>query len=272
MEISIAGMVVFWTASERTSHDRLKAELESIGEESLLPPKRPPQNVLFDAISEYAKGEERLVRKLQDPGSYSIVAETKGKEANQYETVLMARVDQDDSGITLRFRPFDERAGQITTIFNKHNGIVTSGQVGSALAAAVRSMRCVVLRPTGGIYWIAEDFIPRMQRIAGAFEAAGANKVYFMRTAMDIDAVRAIRDMLTAQVMAQAVKLQEDIGSQLGSKALENRMRQADELMATITQYEDLLGQSLGNLRSAVDDAVIAKGRAAMVASYTEVA
>src|SRR5262249_358582 len=127
------------------------------------------------------------------------------------------------------------------------------------------------LRPQGAIYWLPENRLDLWQEATRAVELATAGRphaCYLLRHQMDADAVKAVRDAVCAELLAEAQRIQADVLSgELKERALESRRAQAAELRGKVACYESLLDVGLAQLREAIDSADQAAAAAALLAS-----
>ena len=266
--LDVGGAVVFWTASEFTDRDKLKAGLVLLGLDQFVPDPRPPASVLKDALEETLGGSRVLVRPLADRDGFTVVQEERGKNANSYATELIARVRNPDLP-TIEYEPDDDRALQVNRAFRRHSGRIPGVQLSACLVKIVEFLGGTRLRPTGAVYWIPGPKLDEWALAAQAVEAASDGKpsaVYLLRHRLDGDAVRAIRDAIVTEVQAATARISDDVkAGDLGSRALETRKQQAHELRDKVLLYEDLLSVGLAGLHRAIDVADQAAATASLL-------
>ena len=155
--------------------------------------------------------------------------------------------------------------------WTRHRGLLGAGQVGACLVSVVEGLGGTRLRPSGGIYWLPEHLLATWSALAQVVEGAAAfskHAVYTMRNAMDADAVRAVRDAICHEVLAEAGRLKDEIRSgELGERAVEGRKAQAAELRKKVDLYEGLLNVGLTELKKACEDAELAEATATILLS-----
>jgi hypothetical protein len=268
-QLDVGGAVAFWTPSDATDRLKLYSAFVPLSLETFVPEPRPAASVLKDALEETLGGPRVLIRPLSDRDGFTVVREDRGRFGNSYLTSLVARVSVDDDIPTLQFEPNDERAALIQAAYRKHEGRVTAAQLSSCLVRVVNSLGGTRLRPTGAVYWIPGHKLADWAEVARAVESSAEGKpsaVYLLRHCLDIDAVRAVRDAVVAEVRSEANRIQEEVASgELGGRALAGRKKQARELRDKVLLYEDLLSVGLADLHVAVDHADQAAATAAML-------
>jgi hypothetical protein len=144
-----------------------------------------------------------------------------------------------------------------------------TSQVSTALVAVLDALSGTRLRPSGGLYWLPARQLDERQRAVSAVESAAEGKpsaVYVLRHRLD--AVRAVRDAIVAEVQAESARIHDEVvGGELGSRALETRRSEAGQLRQKIALYEGLLNVGLEGLYHAVDRADQAVAAAVLLAS-----
>ena len=123
----------------------------------------------------------------------------------------------------------------------------------------------------GGIYWLPEAKAAKWAAIAEAVEAAsttGTAAVYMLKTEMDENAVRAVRDAIVNEVSGEAERINAEITSgELGAKALLTREKEAHVMLDKVKVYEKLLAVSLAAVRKSLGDVETAAAAAAVLAA-----
>jgi hypothetical protein len=266
--IEIGGAVVFWSLSEWTSREKLRAGFETAGLAAFVPEPRQAAAALRDALEEVLGGPRMLVRPLQSKDGFTVVREDRGEHGNSYAQELVARID-DAGGIT--FACADDRAARVREAYDRQRGLLRAARVSGALVRVLETLGGTRLRPGGSVYWLPAHRLDGWQHAARAVEASGvgrASAVYLLRHRMDADAVRAVRDAVVAEVQAEATRIHDEVmGGELGGRALETRRARAGDLREKINLYEHLLDVGLESLRAAVDRADQAAAAAVLLAS-----
>ncbi len=267
---SASGAVVYWSIGD-TDRQALFAELDRLGLSSFQPPARTDDSALFQALKTHCdvsngatkrNGRVKIVqRRKKRKNGFEVVDVERGEDRNAYTTDFGALVN--DSGqIQVDWGYAD--AAALQGQFEHFKNVLTGAAVGQALVKIVEHYRGVALRPTGGIYWIPEEAVAGWAQVGQAIERAGVggerNKVYLLRTLMDDQAVRAVRDAITREVSEAAKEIAEDVaGGGLGEEALQTRKKKGAELHSRIKEYEGILDDTLSQLHetvSAVEQAV----------------
>ncbi len=135
--------------------------------------------------------------------------------------------------------------------------------IGRSLVEIMASLKGTALREAGGVYWIPDEGVAVWERVISAFQEAGQSKVYLMRTVMDSQTVRAVSDAIVGEVLAASGMLADEIRSgQLGEVALETRKERAQSLHRRVSEYEQILGQTMQHLHQVIGIAEMAAASA----------
>jgi len=264
--VRIGGAICFWTCGELTVLQRLKDGLEDLGLGKFAPEPRTAPAALKDALESLYTLPTQLVRPLKSKDGFTVVEEGRGVDVNSYATVATAKIDKSRQ---ISLTPYDyAKAQELAGRFNEQLGLLRPSQVTAALVAILDSLGATRLRPSGAVYWLPAHRLDDWRAVCGVVEGAGKDKpnnVYVLQNVFDDEAVRAVRDAITAEVMTTAARLNAEIRSgDLGERALENRRAEAEELRRKINLYEDLLSLGLEQLHLAVDHAESAAAVAAL--------
>jgi hypothetical protein len=264
--VRIGGAISFWTLSEQTVRQRLKEGLEALGLGKFTPEPRTPAAALKDALESLYTLPTQLVRPLKTKEGFTVVEERRGADENAYPTVATAKIDKQ---LQISLAPYNHaQAQELARRFNEQLGLLRPSQVTASLVAVLDSLGATRLRPGGAIYWLPAHRLDDWRAVCDVVEAAGKDKpnnLYVLQNVYDDEAVRAVRDAITSEVMAAAARLNAEIRSgELQERALENRRREAEELRRKISLYEGLLSLGLEQLHQAVDHAESAAAVAAL--------
>jgi hypothetical protein len=266
--LDVGGAIVFWNLAEWTHRDQLITHWKALGLEAIVPDQRLAPAALRSALEDIFGGPRVLVRPLASRDGFAVVRKDRGRDANQYQTDLTARVTDGDPP-SLTFEPWDGRAISVQEAFRSQLGRLSASQVSAALVRIIESLGGTRLRPSGAVYWLPGNRADEWGRVARSVEIAAdgsLSAVYMLRHQLDADAVRAVRDAVVAEVQAEAVRIKADVlTGELGNRALETRKTQATDLRHKVLLYEELLSIGLKGLHRAIDEADQAAATAAIM-------
>lgn len=263
----VAGAVVFWTATD-SDRGKLVNGLGALGFADLIPNQRTDASVLESSLKDWCDGKNKLIKK---DGRKKIVQAHDNRDVNGFEVVEVEVKDRNnyysyDFGVGFDAnRPgalVFQSAGvyieqEVCDLFNANKSLVTAAAVGQLLVKIVaEKLGGVCLRESGGVYWIPEHSIDVWERVSSSVEfaaLAGRNKAYLLRTQMDECALKAVKDAIFTEVMAEAERIRTEVYSgDLGDRALDTRKDQALELGKRVEEYETLLGETMADLKLVV--------------------
>jgi hypothetical protein len=267
--LRLGGGVIFWSLSEYTDRERLAEGLAEAGFGDLVPEPRAAAGALKDALESAFGGPRMLVRPLANRDGFAVVAEVRGSDYNRYEQILAAALVGDRPDV--QFTPYDARCEDVLSAYERQRALLKAHQVSECLVRAIERLGGTRLRPQGAIYWLPEQRLELWVGATHAVEQATVGRphaCYLLRHQMDVDAVKAVRDAVCAEVLADAKRIQADVLSgELKERALESRRAQAEELRSKVTLYESLLDTGLAQLREAIDAADQAAAAAVLLSS-----
>ena len=265
--LKIGGCVVFWKIGEFTRRSVLVDALSNEGMDASVPEPRTGAACLRDALGDtFPKKQSYKIFPKKVKDAFEVVSvKYNDTDDNSYETVLNVSIDKDDC-ITVRPYSFTIK-GHIEDNFRKQLGRLRTANVGQMLVSHCNALNGTCLRPAGGLYWLPPSAMRSMKLMADAVSAAanvqGGNTVYFLTHEMNEDAVRAIRDAISDEVLAESARIHDEIVSgELGGRALKARASQAEALRVKIKSYDSILDCGLSYLKASVDkaEAAIAAG------------
>ncbi len=267
-EIQFAGAVVYWTLSE-TDRDKLKKVWDAAGVGAFVPEQRTPYAALKRALTKICKEHRRLVRPLEDEAFAVVKEEVKGAKSKadplDHSVELVVRINKDES---LQFSVSKHKdATRIKETYQHEKSVLPARNVGKALSRILNSLMAAPLR--SGIYWLPDHQLPTWEKIARGAESAGLNgsMVVSLRTRMDDELKRGVIKALEDDVQKDIDDIQEIVSDgKAGSRLLNNRATEAQELTKKIAEYEKLMGVTLKKLKKASEDTQALAATAALAA------
>lgn len=259
---------VFWSAGAGTNREALRQELKAIGLEDYTPCQRTEAAALKMALEEYTEdmladrrarkgssGEtvkrDKIVQPLlsQKEDGFEVVDVTRKQRGNDYVCDFRAKVHEGVVEISYGYAS----QAKIQSAYEVYRATLGGTAIGGALVEIVKTLQGVSLKDSGGVYWLPPDKCERWEEIIKAFESAGDNKVYIMRTVMDLQTVRAVSDNIADEVLKANQDLQDEICSgKLGEQAVLNRLEKARALHQRVRSYEEILGKTMQGLHDAI--------------------
>jgi hypothetical protein len=254
-QFSIAGAVIYWKLAGRSDRSVLESGFAAAGHSADCPSPICHRSALRDALTEHkgALGKTVLIRQLADVDAFALVDEQRGEHSNDYRHLATVRV-RDGGGLCFEAVP-ESVADLIDGSYQLALSTVGQGELSRALVSMVDKLHGISLRPKGGIYWLPESALATWGTLCAFVEQAGkGSEVWQLRTAMDAQALQAIRDGLSSQILSEAETMRDEIASgELGERAIETRRKLCAVRRQKVDAYKLLLGESLADLDKAID-------------------
>ena len=249
----VCGAIVFWRLSGEAKAVQLAMEWNKQGlDPTDLPSLPSPEVALHRAMNE-VKAQRTLVRPLR-AGKWAVVVERVGPEDTlTHDTVLTVNLNKADE-LAEYSNPAHDAVQSIDSAFHQHLAKLSQADVSSWLSKMVRDqLKATPLRDSGGVYFVPKDSVETYQAMARALSTATGHMLYTIPALRSDDAVNAVTDAISREVEDSAASMDEEVGSGgLGERALATRGERAEQLLEKVAEYEELLGRSLGKLRSNV--------------------
>jgi hypothetical protein len=266
--LRIGGAITLWNLSEFTDQAGLQERLEILGLREFAPPVRSPVSALKEALQATIGGPRILIRPLEGNDGWVCYEERRGNVENDFKHIVTAKVDEN---LCISYAPFNQLSDQITDKFNEHRGYVHAADVSGCLVKILGNQMGLSLRPRGAVYWLSESRLPMWFQVGSAIEDTSINRtscIYLLRNVMDQDANKCVQAALVSEIETAAKEMNDAISTgELGKRALNNRIEQAQNLREKIKEYESILNTTLGSLTSAVDEVELAATKAVLLAS-----
>lgn len=262
---AVAGCVTYWRAGKPINIEALRDAWKAAGLDMALFRKEPePVTAFRRAVLDQADrrtidktSEVRtLVRPQAEPHAWAVVEEfVKEGQPPVYETLLIASFSS-QTGVPNR-PTYDHVSGysnktealveRIEGAFQIQSGTFAPEDITTWLVKLAEKKNAVTLRDTGGVYFIPRDAMDFWNKAAEAIETASdkTHRVFRIPAVRNSEAAEAIIDAVTAEAEAMARKIDEEVSSGLGDRALETRKGYIATMLAKVTSYEALVGQQL---------------------------
>jgi hypothetical protein len=247
--IRLDGSVVFWTLSKDSVRQTIIDGWTAVGAGwgKMAPKERTPEACLRDALSD--RFPKALIRPLEKKDGFAVLQEVRYRDDVQTACTHAVAFDS-NGGIEIRRGYTMTLEMELHEAYTRQRAILKPSQVATSLVGILSHLNAVVLRPTGGIYWLPDASLSTWQELADVVQAAGVggrNAIYRITHTFDAESVRAVRDAVLAEADREAAEIIKDVDSgELGERALKSRAEQADRLKLKVQEYERILNESLG--------------------------
>lgn len=269
--VKLCGGITYWSLGAAFGHAQLQNGLQELGLEDLAPEVRGCQSALTDAVKSYYAAQQDLpldanqcllFRKLdlvkgEEDAALAVVKETREGDNLHYEQLAIVKVSSLSGYV--RFEPSNPAIEeQLQQAYAAIRTTVSQYQVSKLLVQILEKLRGTSLRPSGALYWLAEDKLADWRQVTDLVQECtveGESKVYLLSTVLNDEARRAVVDAVVNEVTATA-RLIEDQASSGGIKerAFKARRQDARSLHQRIEYFENLFGTALSKLHKVADD------------------
>lgn len=257
-----AGAIMWWRLSGDTDGTRLASNWASAGLPSELLPKPPtPTTALNRAVNEQREAR-RLARPLEGRHGWALVDEDARGENLDYHVLLkvavnaLGRLEFFDMPKDPTHALWSERVKtEIESAYNRHLDTLSHSDISSWIVSLAGDCNAVVLRDTGGIYFVPRPSMERWQGMVDVIRASSSHTIFEVPALRSDEAVAAIIDAIAREAQSEAEAMETEMADEgnLGSRALRGRVARVENVRAKVEAYERLLGRKLENLHLRLD-------------------
>jgi hypothetical protein len=183
-----------------------------------------------------------IARQTADTVVYGVLqAEHVNAEQVAYSQGTTIRFNKQNLAVTVE----GELAGEVNAAMETFAGKITDVDIRTFLRNTVRAAHGIPKRPTGGIYFVPEAFVDRIERAQVALAEMGTGAKLYVESVMDgarersnvWDAVEASIDDELGEVMKNVAQIGRSV------KAVKNQEEKVRELGELMNIYTNLLGK-----------------------------
>jgi hypothetical protein len=139
----------------------------------------------------------------------------------------------------------DVDAGTVREAFIKHQGLLSTTDISSALVNIAIKLGAVGLRDRGGIYFVPKESIETLHQMKTVFSATTQHVIHEIPAMKSDETMAAIVDALRREVSDVIVDVEGELNQEMGTRAAANRIKDVQALMQKVSGYETLLGFAL---------------------------
>lgn len=265
------GGVVYWTLSGGVRVSALAAAFTANNLDPDLVPQPTAERALAKAMRSRAD-RNHIVRQLPDGTGWALVAESQQNEKTNFYTQSVRAFLESDGSIVIEPKGHPD-AEVILDAFDNALTTLDGNDLSAILIATCKRLRAVSLRPMGGVYFVPSAQMPALEAIAAALEQVSASHVWRLPAMRSADAAKAILAAVAEEAETEVAKMEEELSSTLGARAIATREERTRALRAKVAEYEGLLGGSLDAVRDRLERTQAALAAAALaVAAENEAA
>ena len=246
------GAVTYWKLSGDVDLAQLAQAWEAEGlDPAWLPAAVSATTALQRAVNEQ-RSADTLVRK--DPkGGWSLVIESKVNQELVYK--VAARFWLDTNEAVQCDRPVGPRAQAIIAAYTQARSVLSTQDSSNWLVALARRLGAVLLRETGGIYFVPRPCIAKFHAAKRAVAAATAHTVYEIPAIQSAEVTMAVFDALQKEVLDEIADMEKDLANDtVRGSTLVARLNHCREVIAKVQGFERLLGKPVGDAVAQLTD------------------
>jgi len=270
------GLLCFWEPSEVAISDLVSA-LKSIGKEGLLPKSSVAKSALKYSLQTFISKSGLRVRG-STPELFPLAPEVVGYEArrmnrgteqNQPEFVISVVADNGSISIprydSMILPQLDTKKSKVEevlqAVFDSRSAIFPTEMVSACISRVIESLGGILVRKTGGNYFVPDRSIEVFEVFAGELDKASGSKPEIVTYRFPLKANdRSFKSVLKAvkeQATSRLAAVEEEL-AQLGSKkqrkdGKESRENEVHEVKAMLAQYQEILGVELKDFEAMAD-------------------
>jgi hypothetical protein len=277
------GAMVCWDAGDLKVND-LHDALKEIGCQGL----GPKSSVLAAALADSFSGFLDRVPKLKEWGKpvklFRLSPEVVGWNARKInpenediDPVFVASVVLDDKGVPriVKHNPdllpqVDAKKADIEAVINKlyqqRCGFYPTNMVTECFNKVVKSLGGILIKKTGGVFFIPEKGIEDFEKFARALDGKGSVELVSVRFPVVptersyATVLRSVKSIAKERLRAVEAGLQElGTSKKMRANGRESRLKECHDVLDMIKDYEEILGVDLPEIRglvTKVEDAI----------------
>lgn len=248
------GAVVYWQLSGDVDDADLARAWNDAGLDLGLLPNSPSPEVALNRAAKELQSRSVLIR--QHPaGGWAIVKEF--NDEGKLDYVVGPRVYLSKEGVIVVEPAKHQSQGEadldactVYEAFKKHQGLLSTTDISSALVNIASVLGAVGLRDRGGIYFVPKESIDTLHVMKTVFSVVTAHVIHEIPALKSDETVSAIVDALRREVQDAVVNVEGEINMDMGTRAAANRIKEMDALADKVSGYETLLGLELSDIQS----------------------
>jgi hypothetical protein len=244
---TVAGQVVWWTLRGSIDLDVVADLAEAVGAAPPLVPS--PTARLKRAITDHARANE-IVRPSRK-GGFLLVSEGAGADGeNEYAPDVRVFIGEDGEPSCEGLD--DARCAAVRAAFAESASRLCATDMSNWLGGrAIRRVRAVALRETGGFYFVPAAHTETWATITSGLSAESAHRFYTLDAHTNETAMAAVVEAITAEAEALIGQISDrlaDSERSMNARGIAGRTRDLDDLQEKLATYERCLGVSLARL------------------------
>lgn len=258
------GDLCFWSLS---SASMVRADLESKWNAANLPhqllPEAPTVQKAFKLAAREAQVGvvDRLIRPVVEDASsvvFAVVHEARSDNGTLSYTQEAKTVLDVRAGSVWSDRPSHELVAAIAARFESLRDTHTADDVRRTITRALASFAAVLLRESGGIWWVPATHARSLRSLQSAIESIGSSRFYLLPVHDTGDASRTLGDAAARSIEVELAELKAEVAAFISAppertSTLVRRFDAFDALRARAQLYREVLRVEVQDLDSTLD-------------------
>jgi hypothetical protein len=275
------GQITFWEPSECGIADLEKA-LQAIGKTGLMPKASVAKSALKYSLQAFIDRSGLKIRGnspelcplAPEVVGYEARRPNRGVESNDPEFLFSAVADNgvvtipkhNSSAIPQLDTKKSQAEAVMSSIFASRSTVFPTEMVSACIGRVIESLGGILVRKTGGNYFIPQKGIEDFEKFASALDEANGSRPEIVTYRFPLKAGdRSFRSVLKAvkeQASSRLAEIEGELQS-LGTKkqrsnGKESRLNEVEDVKDLISQYQEILGVSLKEMTDMADQVAAA--------------
>lgn len=288
IKVSQDGVMVFWN-SHKAPRQAVKDAFKGIGSDDLLPLFDPIdclKQVCKDIVDQSGlkvRGQPIEARQLRrDVIGVSAVREIKGEKRNQYRGLFslgcsgtniddfqVSIIDIDSAEAPQIAQHHSQLEKAARELWMVHKDWLPAAQLTESLRRLVFRLKGTMLKESGGLYWIADEFRSTWESVIEDIEKSDTDASFTVaHTPLEFNdrLFKCVMAGLEEEILYHTQQMQDEVAALADDKkkmrrnGIERRLKDIADWTDKVEYYEQLMGVAMPKLRQAIEDAKYAIG------------
>jgi len=274
--INANGTLALWEAGCEFNLQSVKEALDSVGAGKFCPNDRTKLAALKVGLTSLFStrgkvGHAVVPVRAKGGEGYNVIEQVVNEATREVEkprNIAKVWLERDGQTGSLNLRVEDcldasrtpDLYAKVNAKMREAEGNVDGADVSETLVRVLREWCGISLRTKGGIYWLPADAVESWHKLGAAIEKAtvrhGAASCFSVTTVGDSHTVRTITSSFVREADAMVAEVEAELnnGEVATGAAASKRARDMAELVAMAERYEEILGASLADLKTRIED------------------
>ena len=250
--LKTSGVLASWNSSA-TDRKRLLPMMEEVAMGDHVPSKTSKHLALRNTLKALFGADK--VKVLPGHGNFAVIK----TECTSSSWTGESRLTVKTGRFGLEFSEEIDIEDEIVARYQREQGYIPAESIsGMMVDIATKVLGGIpVLSGGGGTYWIPETSVEKWREVASCAERCSVNgrtKVTLFTTVMDDDSIKSVIMSLGEDIRKELEHIEKEVATKdMKKNALNNRLKQSDELRSKVRSFETILGTTLQEMHDAVE-------------------